>query len=144
MFWGVLEILQTKTHKLVFTDELASTNPSTFKIRPIISYVDGPTERISWFINLILTQLLKHVPAHLTNTQMFLDNLRNASPNSAYVMESFDVIALYTNVSNDSAMQAILELLSQHQGVINMYGLSIQQIIAFLRRCLNCSKLLNL
>ncbi|KAJ1346503.1 hypothetical protein KIN20_001299 [Parelaphostrongylus tenuis] len=40
--------------------------------------------------------------AHLTNTQMFLNRLRNASPNNAYVMESFDVTALYTSVSNES------------------------------------------
>ena len=54
---------------------------------------------------------------------MFLDRLHNASPNNAYVMESFDVTAHYTNVSNDSAIQAISELLVQHQGEINMYGL---------------------
>ncbi|KAJ1362489.1 hypothetical protein KIN20_022056 [Parelaphostrongylus tenuis] len=51
------------------------------------------------------------MPAHPTNTQMFLDRLRNASPNNTYVMESFDVTALYTNVSNDSALQATHELL---------------------------------
>ena len=70
---------------------------------------------------------------------MFPDRLRNASLNSAYVMESFDVNALYTNVSNDSAMQAIFELLSEHQGAINMYGLSIQQLMPFIKECLNCS-----
>ncbi|VDM58236.1 unnamed protein product [Angiostrongylus costaricensis] len=60
------------------------------------------------------------MPAHLTNTQMFLDRLRNARPNSAYVVESFDVTALYTNVSNDSAIQAINELLIQHEGAIRL------------------------
>ncbi|VDM64687.1 unnamed protein product [Angiostrongylus costaricensis] len=63
-----------------------------------------------------------HIPAHLTNTQMFLDRLRNARPKSAYVMESFDVTALYTNVSNDSAMQAIRELLEKHEGAINIWS----------------------
>ncbi|KAJ1347706.1 hypothetical protein KIN20_002838 [Parelaphostrongylus tenuis] len=48
---------------------------------------------------------------------MLLDRLRNANPNNAYVMESFDVTALYTNVPNDSALQATHELLIQHQGV---------------------------
>ncbi|VDM60210.1 unnamed protein product [Angiostrongylus costaricensis] len=70
---------------------------------------------------------------------MFLERLRNASPNNAYVMESFDVTALYTNVSNDSAMQAIFELLVEHEGRINMHGLSIQQLMALLKECLNCS-----
>uniref|UniRef100_A0A0K0DIB8 Reverse transcriptase domain-containing protein n=1 Tax=Angiostrongylus cantonensis TaxID=6313 RepID=A0A0K0DIB8_ANGCA len=130
--------LLIKTHKLTSSDDLASTEPSASKVRPIISCVDGPTDRIAWFINLILIQLLKHIPVHLTNTQMFLDRLRNAHPNNAYVMESFDVIALYTNVSNDSAMQAIRELPIQHEGAINMYGFSIQQLMTLLKECLNC------
>ncbi|VDM62965.1 unnamed protein product [Angiostrongylus costaricensis] len=53
---------------------------------------------------------------------MFLDRLHTAQPNSACVMESFDVTALYTNVSNDSAMQAIFELLTQHEGEINIWS----------------------
>ncbi|VDO96486.1 unnamed protein product [Heligmosomoides polygyrus] len=44
-------------------------------------------------------------------------------------MESFDVTALYTNVSNDSAMEAVFELLNQHAGAINMYGFSINQAL---------------
>uniref|UniRef100_A0A0K0CYG0 Reverse transcriptase domain-containing protein n=1 Tax=Angiostrongylus cantonensis TaxID=6313 RepID=A0A0K0CYG0_ANGCA len=128
--------------RLVSSDDLVSTDPSLFKVRPIISCVDGPTDRITWLITLVLTQLLKYIPAHLTNTQMFLDRLRNAQPNNAYVMESFDVTALYTNVSNDSAMQAIRELLIQHEGAINMYGFSIQQLMTLLKensKNLNCS-----
>ncbi|VDM55781.1 unnamed protein product [Angiostrongylus costaricensis] len=70
---------------------------------------------------------------------MFLDRLRNARLNSAYVVESLDVTALYTNVSNDSAMQDIKELLIQHEGAINMYGFSIQQLMTLLKKCLNCS-----
>ncbi|KAJ1360862.1 hypothetical protein KIN20_019956, partial [Parelaphostrongylus tenuis] len=58
---------------------------------------------------------------------MFLDRLRNASPNNACVMESIDVTALYTNVSNESAMQAICEHLTEHERTTNMYGFSIRQ-----------------
>uniref|UniRef100_A0A0K0D085 Reverse transcriptase domain-containing protein n=1 Tax=Angiostrongylus cantonensis TaxID=6313 RepID=A0A0K0D085_ANGCA len=52
-------------------------------------------------------------------------------------MELFDDAALYTNVTNDSAMQAIRELLERHEEAINMYGFSIQQLIVFLKVCLN-------
>ncbi|KAJ1356188.1 hypothetical protein KIN20_013856 [Parelaphostrongylus tenuis] len=47
---------------------------------------------------------------------MFLDRLRNASPSNAYVIESFDVAAFCTYVSNDSSVQATHELMIQHQG----------------------------
>ncbi|KAJ1357691.1 hypothetical protein KIN20_015885 [Parelaphostrongylus tenuis] len=65
-------------------------------------------------------ELLGHIPAHLTNTQILLDRLRNANPNNAYVMESclytnvIRRLAPDTNVSNDSALQATHELLIQH------------------------------
>uniref|UniRef100_A0A0K0CXM6 Protein HTATIP2 n=1 Tax=Angiostrongylus cantonensis TaxID=6313 RepID=A0A0K0CXM6_ANGCA len=70
---------------------------------------------------------------------MFLDRLRNARPNNAYVIESFDVTALYTNVSNNSTMEAIRELLTQHEGAINMHGFKIEQLIALSKECLSCS-----
>ncbi|VDM52168.1 unnamed protein product [Angiostrongylus costaricensis] len=131
--------LLIKTHKLVSSNDLVSTDPSLLKVRPIISCADGPTDRITWFLNPILNQLLKHIPAHLTNTQKFLDRLRTAQPSSAYVMESFDAIALYANVSNDSAMQAIFELLIKHEREINMYGFKTEQFVALLKECLNCT-----
>ncbi|EYB88370.1 hypothetical protein Y032_0248g83 [Ancylostoma ceylanicum] len=130
--------LLIKTHKLSASD-LASTDPSVYKVRPIISCVGGPTDRISWFLNLILVQLLNYVPAHLKNTTMFLDHLRNAQFDNTCVMESFDVNSLYTNVSNDSAMQAILELLTEHHANINMHGLSIAHVMALLSECLSCT-----
>lgn len=40
---------------------------------------------------------------------MIPDLLRNACPNSTYVKELFGVATLYTNVSNDAAIPAILE-----------------------------------
>ncbi|KAJ1356523.1 hypothetical protein KIN20_014254 [Parelaphostrongylus tenuis] len=60
-------------------------------------------------------KVLKFIPTHLPNTKMFLDHLRCAKPNNSHVMESFDVSSLYTNVSNDSAMEAIFELLTENE-----------------------------
>ncbi|KAK6733756.1 hypothetical protein RB195_017488 [Necator americanus] len=131
--------LLIKTHKLNSDSEFASEDPSTFKVRPIISCVGGPTDRIAWFLNVVFVQLLKFVPAHLTNTHMFLDHLKNTHFDNSCVMESFDVTALYTNVSNDSAMQAVFELLTEHQSSINMYGFSVEQLMVVLRECLKCT-----
>ena len=38
------------------------------KIRPIVSNVNGPTQRISWLLANALKPMLKHVPAHLENS----------------------------------------------------------------------------
>uniref|UniRef100_A0A158PBJ7 SWIRM domain-containing protein n=1 Tax=Angiostrongylus cantonensis TaxID=6313 RepID=A0A158PBJ7_ANGCA len=53
--------------------------------------------------------------AYLTNTLMFRDRLRDSCTKSAYVMEPFDITVLYTNVSNDSAMEIIREFVEQHE-----------------------------
>uniref|UniRef100_A0A0K0DL03 Reverse transcriptase domain-containing protein n=1 Tax=Angiostrongylus cantonensis TaxID=6313 RepID=A0A0K0DL03_ANGCA len=54
-------------------------------------------------------------------------------------MESSDVTALYTNASDDCAMQAIFVLLMKHEGEINMYGFNIEQLMALLKKCMGCS-----
>ena len=129
--------LLIKTHKLNSDSDLASTDPSNFKVRPIISSIGGPTDRIGWFITSILTQLLKFIPSHLANTKMFLERFRGTCINSECVIESFDVNALYTNVQNESALQAVHELLVENENSINLYGLSVQQIMTLLQACLN-------
>ncbi|KIH66693.1 hypothetical protein ANCDUO_02979 [Ancylostoma duodenale] len=45
--------LLIKTHKFQAIDDLKSNDPSAFKVRPIISCVEGPTDRIGWFLNTI-------------------------------------------------------------------------------------------
>ncbi|EYC43648.1 hypothetical protein Y032_0485g2323 [Ancylostoma ceylanicum] len=131
--------LLVKTHKLQSSSDLASADPATFKVRPIISSVGGSTDRIGWFLNTILVQLLRFIPAHSTNTQMFLERLRNTRVSNSCIMESFDVNALYTNVSNEAAMQAISELLLENERNINLHGLSTSQVMVLLKACLECN-----
>lgn len=83
----------------------APTDPTTFDFGPIIiSCVGGPTDRIAWFLSLILSRLLRSIPVHLPNTDILLERLDRVQPNLMYAMESFDVTALHTNVSNDAAI----------------------------------------
>ncbi|KAK6765453.1 hypothetical protein RB195_025392 [Necator americanus] len=70
---------------------------------------------------------------------MFIEHLRKARLDGDCVIEFFDVISLYTNVSIDAALQATSELLLEHQETLNMYGFAIQQIMMLLSECLRCS-----
>ncbi|XGW03988.1 hypothetical protein V3C99_015267 [Haemonchus contortus] len=130
--------LLVKTHKLP-QDGIQVEDPSRFNVRPIISCVGGPTDRIAWFLNLILIQLLRFVPAHLPNTNGFLRILREARLERGNVMESFDVTSLYTNVPRESALQAVLEILSEHHASLNLYGLTIRHIMLLLDESLKCN-----
>ncbi|EYC18662.1 hypothetical protein Y032_0026g1298 [Ancylostoma ceylanicum] len=127
-----------KTHKLS-PDDVQVTDPSVFKIRPIVSNIGGPTDRVSWLLNIILAQVLHYVPAHLSSTNAFLDQLRHAQFGENDVMESFDVTSLYTNVSTSAAMEAVFELLSDKLDALNLYGFSIAQIMTLVKECLSCS-----
>ncbi|XGW35389.1 hypothetical protein V3C99_018975 [Haemonchus contortus] len=129
--------LLVKTHKLP-QDGVHLEDPSRFKVRPIISCVGGPTDGIAWFLNLILIQLLRFVPAHLPNTNGFLTKLREARLEEGNVME-FDVTSLYTNVPRESALQAVLEILPEHHASLNLYGLTIKHIMLLLDESLKCN-----
>ncbi|EYC11702.1 hypothetical protein Y032_0050g2055 [Ancylostoma ceylanicum] len=118
---------------------MGSMTADTFKIRPIISCVGGPTDRISWFLNKIVSQLITKVPRHLSNTCEFIDQLRNANFDQNSVIESFDVTSLYTNVQNSEALQALSEMLDKHAGTINTYGLSKVRIMTLVNECLKCN-----
>ncbi|KAK6762864.1 hypothetical protein RB195_023533 [Necator americanus] len=74
-----------------------------------------------------------------SSSSNFLKHLRSTSFERECVVETFEVTSLYTNVSNDVAMQAVHELLTQRQASLNMYGLSIRQIMTLINECLNCS-----
>lgn len=127
-----------KTHKLP-PGGAAAVDPSSFKVRPIISNVAGPTDRISWLLNLVLVQLFKFIPSHLPNTNAFLQVLNATRAEDGYVMESFDVTSLYTNVSRESAVQAVSEIIAEHQARLNLYGLTVVQIMTLLNECLRCN-----
>ncbi|KAK6735982.1 hypothetical protein RB195_018944 [Necator americanus] len=126
-----------KTHKLK-PDEINSTSVATFKIRPIISCVGGPTDRISWFLNKIVGQILPKIPSHLSNTHHFLERLRNAGVEGNCVIESFDVTSLYTNVKNSEALQALSEMIDLYGNNLETYGPSKFRIITLIKECLNC------
>ncbi|EYC22539.1 hypothetical protein Y032_0017g3411 [Ancylostoma ceylanicum] len=127
-----------KTHKLSVTN-ITSMTASDYKIRPIVSCVGGPTDRISWFLNKIVSQLLPMIPSHLTSTRQFLTRLHNTDVSTDCVIESFDVASLYTNVSTNDALQALNEMLSSHERQIETYGLSRTRIMTLIKECLNCN-----
>jgi len=83
---------------------------NTLKIRPIVSSIDGPTWRLCYFINIYLKPLLNSVPAHLENSQILLDSIKNLSietrQNYNYPF-SLDVVSLYTSIPINDALSAI-------------------------------------
>lgn len=126
-----------KTHKLS-EEGKRSLDAATYKIWPTISCVDGPTDPISWFLNKIVGQLLNFVPSHLENTEKLLDRSRSCRFPQHCVIESIDVTALYTNVDNVAALQALSEMLDEHESSGVTFGLRKSHMI-LVKECLCCN-----
>ncbi|EFO88575.1 hypothetical protein CRE_13686 [Caenorhabditis remanei] len=127
-----------KTHK--FEERGEKATPSNTKVRPIISGVGGPTDRPSWVVCTIISQLLQFVGCHLQNTNEILKSLndiRGKKIKTEIFYESFDVESLYTNIDNEAAYEVVITKLKQHYAQIKWYGVSFRDIKSSLKTCLN-------
>lgn len=86
----------------------------------------------------VVSQLLRKVPSHLTNTNKFLELLRSSNLNESGVVESFDVTSLYTNVQNEGDLQALSEMWDTHVRDTNTFGFRKTHIITVVEECLKC------
>ena len=87
-----------KTHK---------TGPG-IKIRPIVSNINGPTQRISWLLSRALEPTLRNVPAHLENSYELIKCIQDGDSNNRNKALpypcSLDVVSLYTSIPIQEAI----------------------------------------
>ena len=77
------------------------------KIRPIVSIINGPTQRISWLVTNALKPMLKNVPAHLENGLKLIRCIPAGDLTINKVLPypcSLDVVSLYTTVPTQEAI----------------------------------------
>ena len=77
--------------------------------RPIISGCDGPTERISAFVDHLLQPIAKVQPSYLKDTTDFINFIEKTKlpPNTTLV--SMDVTSLYTNIPQEEGTNTVCE-----------------------------------
>ena len=108
-------------------------------LRPIVSACGDPVDKLTWFLERVVTQLLPHVPAHLKNTSEFLDKLRSQYPRrfeEGTILFSIDAVNLYGNIPPSEAIDAAMTLLQHHEQNIDTYGLDLDNIRTLLEHCL--------
>lgn len=66
--------------------------------RPIVSSIDSPTYRLSKFIQRIISNISKDTPSRTEDSFHFQKFITTANVPENYVLISFDVTSLYTNV----------------------------------------------
>ncbi len=83
--------------------------------RPIISGNEGPTEKISAFVDAHIKQYVTTLPSYVKDTTDFIRKLRNLPPtNQRILLVTMDVSSLYTNIPNHEGKRAIYKTLREH------------------------------
>ena len=100
---------------------LPKTHKAGNPLRPIVSSCGDPLDKLSWFVQQILTQLLAFIPAHLTNTYEYLMRLTDKFPLKlppGGIVFSLDVCNLYGSIPVQEGINAVVEQLETNQGLL--------------------------
>ena len=106
---------------------LIKTHKTDQPIRPIISAINTPPEKLSFILTKILTQCQSKIPTLLKDSYQFLKRINEQFSEliePSWILFSMDITSMYTNVPIDDCKLKVLNFISQHAQSINLYGLS--------------------
>ena len=86
---------------------LTKTHKPTTTGRPIISGCDGPTERISSFVDTLLQPISKLQESYLKVTTDFTNFIENAKMKKRTFLVSTDVKSLYKNIPQNEGIEIV-------------------------------------
>ncbi len=120
---------------------LPKTHKQNLSVRPIVSGINTPCEKMAWLLHQLLVPFLTDVPAHLENTHQLISKLSSvpAEKMKGKTAISLDVVSLYTNVNAQDSIRITIELLKRKYGD-SVWGISIEafeDILTFIL-CNNC------
>ena len=98
----------TRTQRIYFLKKLHK-NPHG--IRPIVSGINGPTERLSSYIDHYLKPTLSNIPSLLNNTQDAINIIEKTKVPPHTILATIDVSNLYLNIPQDEGTNACLDAL---------------------------------
>ena len=77
--------------------------------RPIISGCDGPTERISAFVDHLIQPIAQKQASYLKDTTDFLNFIEKTKLPKITILVSMDVTGLYTNIPQEEGITTVCE-----------------------------------
>jgi hypothetical protein len=109
----VSDICSSLNNEFVDVNYLPSDVPS----RPIVSNVESPTSRLSYFIDKILFPLISEVDSYVKDSFDFLNKLPRFLNHNSFMI-SLDVCSLYTIIPKDFGLSAIQYWLTKYSNLI--------------------------
>ena len=86
---------------------LTKIHKPTLVGRPIISGCDGPTERLSSFVDKLLQPIAQIQDSYLKDTTHFIRFIENTRVPSNAFLVSMDVTSLYTNIPQEEGITIV-------------------------------------
>ena len=109
--WGTLEPTEVRTHTFYHLPKIHKSLENT-PGRPIISGIQGPTEKLSKLADFWLRPVVEKLPSYVKDTNDMLrciltwnDEYGNDIQN--FHLVSLDVVGLYSNIPHDDVIEAI-------------------------------------
>ena len=75
--------------------------------RPIISGCDGPTEKLSSFVDKLLQPIAQQQKSYLKDTTDFINFIEKTKVPADAILVSMDVTSLYTNIPQEEGIQTV-------------------------------------
>ena len=86
---------------------LTKIHKPTLVGRPIISGCDGPTERISSFVDTLLQPISRTQASYLKDNTDFINFVEKTKVNKNTFLVSMDITSLYTNIPHEEGMTSV-------------------------------------
>ena len=86
---------------------LTKIHKSTPVGRPIISGCDGPTERLSSFVDRLIQPIAQKQDSYLKDTTDFINFIEKTKLPQNVILASMDVTSLYTNITQEEGITTV-------------------------------------
>ena len=93
--------------KINNNDYIELLRPTDLKSRPIVAGCVSPTQRLSTFINILLSPIVPHLTTYIKDDWHFLKQLPHTMDFKNTTLYSVDITSLYTSIPDDLGVDAI-------------------------------------
>ncbi|KAL8581298.1 hypothetical protein ACOMHN_028324 [Nucella lapillus] len=135
--WATVEPIQTRCHEFYLLPKIHKTLDSP-PGRPIVSGVNGPTEKLSRLVDDWLQDYVHSLPSYIQDTTDMLStlqlwNIKFGPFDDKTRLVTIDVVGLYSNIPHEDMNTAVQSFVSQC-GLTN--GLPVQQLLEVMNHVL--------
>ena len=100
------------------SDYIEIEPPNDLKGRPIIAGCSAPTQRLSSFIEKLLTPITKELKTYIKDDWHFLRQIPQVLNYNNTILFSIDIVSLYTSISHELGITAIKYWITKHRDLI--------------------------